>query len=158
MILMAWRRSSDERAYTYQQLSVVGAMLRIAALIHASEVEGNPAEILVSPEVVTAAIKIAEFLGVHAMAAYQVMGADETYEDAKYLLKRIESIGTDEVSKRDLWHICKGKFKKVDEMEPALQTLIEMGYIRTVEQKTGGRPSIILLINPNTKSPKSTKS
>lgn len=136
---------------------LVGAMVRIAALMHAAEVQGNPAEIPVSPEVVEAAVKIAEFLGVHAMAAYQMMGADETQEEARYLWRRIESTGRDEISKRDLFAKCQGKFKKVENMEPALQTLIEMGYVRETEKSTGGRPSKSILVNPHTKDTKYTK-
>jgi len=137
----------------------VGAMLRIAALIHASEVQVNPAEVNISAETMTAAINIMEVLCVHAMAVYQDMGSDETLEDAKYLLRRIADAGQDEISKRDLWHICKGKFKKVEAMEPALQTLIEMNYLKEVEIVTGerGRPSKKILLNPQTKNTKSTK-
>lgn len=127
---------------------LVGAMLRIAALIHASSVLGNPTEALISAETIEAAVKIAEFLGVHAMAAYQVMGADEGHEDAKYLLRKIESTGQDEISKRDLFQLVKGKCKKVEKMEPGLRKLIEYGYIRIANAKTGGRPTDQIKINP----------
>lgn len=137
---------------------LVGAMVRIAALMHAAEVQGDPTEIPISPETITGAVRIAEFLGPHAMAAYQVMGADQGYEDARYLWRRICSTGQTEISKRDLWHICKGKFKRVEAMEPALQTLVEMGYVREMEQSTGGRPSKKIIVNPHTKRSKSTKS
>ena len=113
---------------------LVGATVRIAALMHAAEVQGSPADIPISPEVMEGAVKIAEFLGVHAMAAYQMMGADETQADARYLWRRIEGTGRDEISKRDLFQLCKGKFKRVEEMEPALQALKEMGYIREAEK------------------------
>ena len=136
---------------------LVGAMIRIAALIHAAESSGPPTETPISEETLIAAIKIAEFFGAHAMAAYQAMGADETHEDAKYLWKRIRSTGQERIARRDLWHICKGKFKKVETMTPALNTLIEMGYIREIEESTGGRPSIKIIINPLTKSTNSTK-
>ncbi len=138
---------------------LVGATMRIAALIHAAEVQGSPTKTPISPEVMAAAVKIAEFLGAHAMAAYQIMGADESQEDARYLWKRIESTGQDEISKRDLFQLCKGKFKKVDAMEPALKNLVEMGYIREAGQDTGerGRPSIKLLVNPVSKISKVSK-
>lgn len=136
---------------------LVGATVRIAALMHAAEVQGSPADIPISPEVMEGAVKIAEFLGVHAMAAYQMMGADETQADARYLWRRIEGTGRDEISKRDLFQLCKGKFKRVEEMEPALQALKEMGYIREAEQSTGGRPTKTLSINPALKSIKSLK-
>ena len=70
---------------------------------------------------------LAEFLSAHAVAAYQVMGANEDYENARYLWRRIESSGQDEMSKRDLFRLCKGKFKRVEDMDPALQILITMG-------------------------------
>ncbi len=127
----------------------VGAMLRIAALLHASAVN-NPTEIPISSETLTEAVKIAEFLGDHAMVSYQQMGADESLEDAKYLLRRIESTGQDEISKRDLFQLCRGKFKKTEHMEPVLQTLVDMSYIKEVEIGTGerGRPSRKIILNP----------
>jgi len=88
------------------------------------------------------------------MAAYQMMGADTATADAKYLLKRIESIGQDEISKRDLFDKCKGKFKKMEAIEPAVQTLVEMGYIKQDERNTGGRPTVILRLNPLSKNSK----
>lgn len=137
---------------------LVGAMLRIAALMHAAEAQ-YPTEQPISPEVLSGAINIAEFLGAHAEAAYQIMGADDDYEDAKYLWRRIQSTGYDEISKRDLYQLCKGKFKRVEEMAPALLVLIEMGYIREEENQTGerGRPSKKIVVNPMTKNIKNIK-
>lgn len=88
---------------------------------------------------------------------YQIMGADEEYESARYLWKRISSTGQDEMSKRDLFRLCKGKFKRVEDMEPALQALVNMGYVREVEIATGGRPTKKLLINPCDKRAKRDK-
>lgn len=136
---------------------LVGAMVRIAALMHAAEVQGNPTEIPICSETMVGATCIAEFLSAHAVAAYQAMGADETTENAKYLWRKIESTGQSDIRKRDLWHICKGKFKRVEMMDPALQTLIAMGYIQENEISTGGRPTKKLFVNPLTKSTKSTK-
>ena len=127
---------------------ITGAMVRIAALMHAAEVHGNPTETPISPEVMAGATSIAEFLSAHAVAAYQIMGANEDYENARYLWRRIESSGQDEMSKRDLFRLCKGRFKRVEDMEPALQTLITMGYVRERELSTGGRPTKKLIFNP----------
>ena len=133
---------------------IVGAMVRIAALMHCAEVIGDPTETPVSAEVMYAAICIAEYLGAHASAAYQVMGADNSYEDAKYLWRRIESTDAGEISKRDLFNICKGKFRAVAEMSPAIERLADMGYIREATVATGGRPSIKIFVNPLGKSSK----
>ena len=136
---------------------LVGAMVRIAALMHAAVVQGSPAETPISPEVMGAAVGIAEFLGPHAEAAYQVMGADQDYEDAKYLWRRIEGTGQDELTKNELLQLTRGKFKKAENMEPALNTLIDMGYVRRENRKTGGRPSEIILVNPFSKARKDSK-
>jgi len=84
---------------------------------------------------------------------------DETLADAKYLWRRIESAGQEEISQRDLHYICKGKFKTVAEMEPALNRLVEMGYVKTTTRGAGqrGRPAKILTINPWDKNHKNHK-
>jgi len=109
-----------------------------------------PASVPISAETMAAATGIAEFLGAHAEAAYQAMGADESAEDAKYLWRRIVGSGKAEITKRDLFNICKGKFRRVKAMDPALQALTEMGYVREVETATGGRgrPSKKIMVNP----------
>ena len=130
---------------------LVGATVRIAALIHAGTVQGEAGRISGTPisgETMNAAIKIAEFLSTNAEAAYKVMGASENYEDAKYLWKRIAASGKTELSKRDLFNACKGKFRTMEQMQPSFQILIERGYIREEERKTGGRPTKKLLVNP----------
>ena len=120
-------------------------MARIAALLHLSSF---PVDVPVSAETMAAATGIAEFLGAHAEAAYQAMGADESMEGAKYLWQRISDKGDPEISKRDLYNACKGKFKRVEQMDPALHTLIEMGYVRVVDVSTGGRPTQKIKVNP----------
>lgn len=126
----------------------VGAMLRIAALIHASECLEDPSTVPISADVVTRAVNIVEALGVHAMAAYQVMGADKDLEEARYLWKRIESTGQERISKRDLIRLCHGKFKKAEEMEPAMQVLVEMNYIQRIYEQTRGKPKEFIILNP----------
>ena len=128
---------------------VTGAMVRIAALMHAAEVHGNPAETPISPEVMAGATSIAEFLSAHAVAAYQIMGANEGIADAKYLLRRIKGIGKPEISKNELIQATRGKFKKSENMDPALSILEERGYIRRVVISEGrGRPKEIIEVNP----------
>src|SRR5699024_6492421 len=121
---------------------------RIAALRHAAEVQGDPTETPISPEVMAGATSSAEVLSAHAVAAHQVMGANEDCDNARYLRGRIQRSGQNEMSKRDLFRLCKGKFKRVEDMDSALQTLITMGYVREMELSTGGRPTKKLIFNP----------
>lgn len=129
-----------------------GAMLRLAALFHCAEVIGDPTETPISVETLTGAISVTEFLGAHAAVAYQCMGADAAAEDGKYLLRRINSAGADQISRRDLFRLCHGKFRRVDDMQAGINELIERGYLREIEQSTGGRPTKILMVNPFCKS------
>lgn len=129
---------------------LVGAMARIAALLHLSSF---PADVPISAETMEAAAGIAEFLGAHAEAAYQVMGADESMEDAKYLWRRISASGKAEISKRDLFRLVRGKFKKAESMEAPLRVLAEYGYVRVedVERDGAGRKaSPKIKVNPLT--------
>jgi hypothetical protein len=136
---------------------LVGAMLRIAGLLHAAESRGDPTAFPIHPTNVEMAIRIAEFLGPHAEAAYQVMGVDADEANAKYLLRRILEIGKDEITKRDLFTACQSKFGKVENMEPAGKMLSDMGYIREHVISTGGRPSKCILLNPYAKGAKDAK-
>ena len=127
---------------------LVGAMLRIAALIHLSDF---PAEVPISKETVKAAIQITEFFGVHAEAAYQAMGADTDISEAKYIWSRLIKSEQIEMKKRDLFRLCRGRFKKAESMDAPLHILEEYGYLRMecVERDGVGRKaSPIVKINP----------
>ncbi len=127
---------------------LVGAMLRIAALLHLADF---PAETPISKATVEAAIQISEFLGVHAEAAYQAMGADEGVAEARYIWSRIVNGGQTEISKRDLFRLCRGRFKKAENMEAPLHILVEYGYLRIEDLERDGagrKASPLVKINP----------
>ena len=133
---------------------ITGTMIRIAALLHLSSF---PASEPISAETMTAAIKIAEFYFIHAQAAYQVMGADESMDGAKYAWKRIDGADKDQISRSEIFNLCRGRFKKADDLEPVLQILIDMGYMKEMLEETGGRPKKMYALNPLRKSRKSRK-
>lgn len=110
---------------------LTGAMLRIAALIHCAEAgNADPTRTEISVGAVNRAINIAEVLGNHASRAYSLMGADRDVEDAQYILKRLAGERT--VTRSDLVRLCRGRFKKATDMEPALDILIDRGYMRVI--------------------------
>ena len=80
------------------------------------------------------------------------MGAEKTLHEAKYILRRLGTQSKEELTKSGLYHLCRNKiFKKADDMLPALELLIEYGYLkkRTYHQATGGRPKgDSYLLNP----------
>src|SRR3989442_187310 len=67
---------------------LVGAVARIAALLHMVTHAGNPTpwETLLIVDTVRRAIQIGEYLIPHAHAAYAEMGADPEIEAARYTL------------------------------------------------------------------------
>lgn len=127
---------------------LAGTAVRIAGLIHAAEAEGDPTQEPVSGEEMRRAITIAEFLSAHAEAAYRNSCPSKTDADAIYLEKRLRENGKEEITKRDLHQMCRGRFKEAEEMDPALQILSEKNYIRMEIIRTGGRPSKKILVNP----------
>ena len=53
--------------------------------------------------------------------------------------------------------MCQAKFKRMENMAPAVQVLTDMGYIRETVKSTGGRPSSVIAVNPLAKGTKTTK-
>lgn len=132
---------------------LVGTMCRIAALLHVAQTDGDPTKTPISAETMAAAVKLAEFYGLHAEAVYKDMGADDDQSEARYLWRHIQEAGKAIISKRDLYRLVRGRFKRAADMEAPLQELIDMGYIReeAVEREGAGRkasPNII--VNPLT--------
>ena len=140
---------SDEWSYMQDWGGkLTGAMVRIAALFHIANTAGDPTKTPISGNTMASASCVAYILAEHAALVYQTAGANSDYEDARYLWKRIQATGWLVMKRRDLFNLCKGKFQSVDAMLPALNTLVEMGYIRRDNVATGGRPSTKILVNP----------
>lgn len=143
-----------------------GRVMRIAALLHIAEHVEQAANIPVAGETVVRARVIGDYFIAHALTAFRYMGAadDNSTKDAKYILKRLSTVGGSEISKRNLHQLCKGKFKKVDEMSAGLAVLIDRGYIairmvspsqnpqNSQKSKSKGRPSEVVYMNPLIKS------
>ena len=129
-----------------------GTALRIAGLLHCVENRTAPSKARVTERTMKRATKIVSYFLKHAQYAYSVMGADKTLHEAKYILRRLGTQSKEELTKSGLYHLCRNKiFKKADDMLPALELLIEYGYLkkRTYHQATGGRPKgDSYLLNP----------
>ena len=72
------------------------------------------------------------------------MGTDQATADAVYLLGRIERLGGDEVSERDMFTAAsRGRFKTTEDLRPALERLVDHGYLVPLPKPkpTGGRPN-----------------
>lgn len=130
-----------------------GQTCRIAGLLHAANEMDNADTVEISGETMEHAIEIGRYFLEHAQAAFATTDALDPVEirDAKYILKRLRNskyTGSSEVSKKQLFDICRSHFNKVENMEPALRCLGEHGYIQAQTRLTGGRPTERILLNP----------
>lgn len=129
----------------------VGNTLRIAGLLHCVQHTNSAAKIAISPDTVESAIKIGKYFLRHALCAYSLMGTDRALRGAKYILKKLKTQDKRELTKYQIHRLCRGEFPRVEDATPAIELLIEHGYLRerTYSAPTGGRPRAKgYLLNP----------
>jgi replicative DNA helicase len=123
---------------------LAGATARIAGLLHLAEHLRDGWARPVGAETMRAALAVARYLTSHAVAVFDLMGADPALADARYLLDWIQRTSADRFTRRELFTaLPRGRFPKVDALDPALELLEAHGYIRRVDQpapKGPGRP------------------
>lgn len=128
-----------------------GAMARVAALLHITRhAFDNPSAHEISIEDMQAALRMADALSAHALAVFDLMGADPALDGARYLLRWIEREGKREFTFRDCHYAHKTRYKRTAELEPVIEVLIERHYIRPkVMRPVQGRPSRLYEMNPS---------
>lgn len=129
----------------------VGAVLRIAGILHIAQNPVMPMFVDVNGETMERAVSIGRYFLEHAKAAYALMGADQVNKNAEYLLTAIKRDKLSEFSRRDAMRLCR-RFKTVDSLQPVLNRLCEYGYIAPKPAQTtfnsGRKPSEVYLTNP----------
>ena len=130
----------------------VGAVLRIAGLLHGVQHHGFLDFTEVSGQTMEDAVRIGEYFLEHAKAAYSLMGTDPVNKQGEYLLNTIQRNGLAEFSRRDAMRMCRG-FKTAESIQPVLNRLCEYGYIAAKPTENtagpGRRPSEVYLTNPS---------
>ena len=99
------------------------------------------------------ALAAGEYFTAHALAVFDFMGADPAAEDARAVLAWIRRSGQAVFSKRDVHQAMRARFKKADDVDPALEMLTGNGWIRTEKTAApgpqGGRsPSPAFAVHP----------
>ena len=129
----------------------VGAVLRIAGLLHLVQHHGLFADTEVSVDTMRSAVRIGEYFLEHAKAAYSLMGADPVNKQCEYLISAIKRDGLAEFSRRDAMRACR-RFKTAESLQPVLNRLCEYGYISPKPGEAyngiGRKPSDVYLVNP----------
>jgi hypothetical protein len=128
---------------------LAGNILRIAALLFlANGINNNvSSRDLVSEiphSIMVNAIAIGRYFIEHARGAFGMMGNDTNTENAKVLLKWTEEIK--QFKRYDAYRILRYRCRKVEEIDPALQILIDRNYLILHElpySGTGRKPDAI---------------
>jgi putative DNA primase/helicase len=124
---------------------LAGATLRIAAALHCIERLPDVGA-AIDAATLKAAVAIGRYLIPHAA---EVLGsvladADCTDSDARYILRWIRRHHCTQFSRRELYQGTKNRFPQVELIDPALNELVERGYIRprpADPTNNPGRPS-----------------
>lgn len=123
---------------------LTGTTARIAALLHAAAHLQDGYQRPVSEDTMARALAAGEYFTAHALAVFDFMGADPAAEDARAVLAWIRRSGQAVFSKRDVHQAMRARFKKADDVDPALEMLTGNGWIRTARPSApgiqGGRP------------------
>lgn len=129
-----------------------GAAARIAGLLHCVDhAHGKPHEVKIKHETMERALMLAAVLSEHALAAFDLIGADPSLDGARRVWRWILRGRETSFTGRDCFNALKGHFKRVAHLEPALEILIERNYIFPIEDETPrgrGRPSRDFMTNP----------
>lgn len=130
----------------------VGAVLRIAGLLHATQHHGFLDFTEVSGETMENAVRIGKYFLEHAKVAYSLMEADPVNKQSERLLSAIQKHQLLEFSRRDAMRLCRN-FKTAESIQPVLNRLCEYGYIAPKPMEpalgVGRRPSEVYLTNPD---------
>jgi replicative DNA helicase len=132
---------------------LTGATCRIAALLHLAAHLRDGWARPVAADTLAGAVQLAEYLVDHALAVFDLMGADPRIDDARWLLDWINRTGHQQFTRRDAHQAARGRFRKATDLDPPLALLEEHGYLRRADtdqaNPRGGRPaSPRFLVNP----------
>jgi hypothetical protein len=129
----------------------VGAVLRIAGLLHITE-DDVPEAIPISADTMDRAIAIAGYYAEHARIMYRLMRGRSGHADARTVREAIRNLGSP-TTRRDVYRKLHNRaaFASSDDLSAPLALLEEYGYIKRVKATTdkGGRPSEQIFMNPS---------
>jgi hypothetical protein len=128
-----------------------GMAARIAGLLHCAEhaFDANMMSSKLSLNTMARALDFACVCEHHALAAYDLMGADLELKAARKLWGWVERRRKAEFTFRDAFQALRGGFPRAAELEPACDVLVERSYITPKQTAPrAGRPQRIYQVNP----------
>ncbi|PRX61426.1 uncharacterized protein DUF3987 [Nonomuraea fuscirosea] len=134
-----------------------GAVMRIAGLIHLATDVDSAFRRPITTDTVNAAITLGQYFTAHALATFDAMGADPDLEAARVVHAWLHRTGTARFTVREAFTaLPRNRFRKVTELEPALDLLEQLGWIRREPEPPrtgpGRRPSPAYAVHPTLRS------
>lgn len=110
---------------------LAGTTIRVAGLVHLAALT---APIAVRQPITAATmvgtVQVADYLTAHALAAFDVVGADPVLDDARAVLDHLAARRVEQFTRRDLFtSLSRSKFRTVAALDPVLALLAEHGWI-----------------------------
>ena len=137
---------------------LVGNTLRVAGLLCRAGVNRAPEflsenePLVVSDRVMGDAIRLGRYYLSHSLAVHDAIPQSTMYRQAEKILHMVQERSLEEFTRRDAMRFCQ-TFKRVDEIQPVLDFLEDMGYIASMDTKSSysrGRPSLPkYVVNPS---------
>lgn len=126
---------------------ICGFALRIAGLLHVAD---NPNNLTINVTTMSKALQIATALTDHAIAAYGLLGIDETIEDAKDILQWLRTRQENSFKKSELALAMRNKkMGKADRLSKAIQILIDRNLISRPQKLTTRKPTTVYYVHPS---------
>ncbi|WP_238412378.1 YfjI family protein [Saccharothrix deserti] len=131
----------------------VGATIRLAGLLHLADNPttgwGRP----IAGDTMTRAVRLGRYFAAHALAAFDLIGENDTIEKARLILNWIERTKPSRFSRNELAKgVSRSQFKTVTQLDEPLNLLEQHGYVRREpepERRGRGRPpSAAYLVHP----------
>lgn len=145
------RGASGDLAYLATWASKLdGATARLAGLLHIAREFAGGFGRPIDAATMEAAVQLAYYLIPHARVAFDQMGADVHRDDARAVLDWLRREDFRTFTRRQGLRALQGRFPNVSTLKPALDLLVDHGWIRDVERSSGpGRPSITYEVTPH---------
>lgn len=123
-----------------------GVALRIAGNCHVVEYGGD--NLIIGKQTMERALDLCELLISHAQAAFELMGHDIVYDDARKVFNWIFKNGEMSFRQNDCLKGLHGRFRKVDRLLKAFTVLIDHNLISGPERLPTRKPTSIYQVNP----------
>ena len=75
------------------------------------------------------------------------------FSKVEYVLKHIRELDQLDISKHEVYQICRGKIPLAEDLDKCLELLESHNYIKIITIQTNGRPKQKIILNPKEKYP-----